>query len=458
MHSRDARPDRRGTGLSLLRWVALIGVVSTLGLASALVSFSAAPVTAIAGPSAPVLVADEWTTASFDVAAAPVVAAIAAQVPTIPDPPPIQVDEGEIREGMSLGKALESHGIPASTIYAVTRAMQPHFDFRRARAGHRYRVERTPEGELVAFDYETSATEGYRLRATLDGYDVERQEAKLVGHRSLIAGLVGTTLYRAIVDLGEDGALARDFANVFAWDIDFQRSVQPGDAFQIVYERLFRVDVDGNETYVRPGRILAARYTGKAGEHTAVYFESDPGRGGYFRPDGGSVEGEFLLAPLNGRITSDYSHARRHPILNITRPHEGIDYAAPHGTPVWSVADGEVIYRSGAGGFGRLVKVRHKNGYVSYYSHLSRYAKDLNVGDRVEQKQIIGYVGSSGLATGPHVCFRVQKNGQYVNPASLRLGDVRASIPERRLPEFHVQSARMLDALDGRRQLTAEAY
>jgi murein DD-endopeptidase MepM/ murein hydrolase activator NlpD len=439
----------------VLRWLLLVTFVSSVFLLGAFVSFSAAQVTAVAGPSAPLLVADEWTTASLDVAAAPA-AAVAVTLPALPEPPPLEVLEGEIEPGMALGRALEDHGIPASEINAITRAMKPHFDFRRARPGHRYRVERELDGTLVTFEYQTSSTEGYRLRVTDEGYEVQREEATLVPHRALIAGLVGTTLYQAIVDLGEQGQLARDFANVFAWDIDFQKSVQPGDAFQIVYERLFRVDLDGVEAYVRPGRILAARYTGAAGEHTAVYFEATEGRGGYFRPDGGSVEGEFLMAPLNGRITSNFTNARHHPILKITRPHSGIDYAAPQGTPVWSVADGKVIHVGGAGSFGRLVKVKHRNGYVSYYSHLSRYANELAVGDRVEQKQIIGYVGSSGLATGPHVCFRVKKDGHYVNPARLRAGDVRQSIPASQLPAFHIASARLLDELDGRRQLASD--
>ena len=126
------------------------------------------------------------------------------------------------------------------------------------------------------------------------------------------------------------------------------------------------------------------------------------------------------MAPLrHARITSSYSRARRHPILKVTRPHHGIDYAAAIGMPVWSVATGEVIYRGWAGGFGNLVKVKHNNGYVSYYAHLSRFEKGLRVGDRVTQKQVIGYVGSTGLATGPHVCFRVQRHGQYVNPLDI---------------------------------------
>jgi murein DD-endopeptidase MepM/ murein hydrolase activator NlpD len=153
-----------------------------------------------------------------------------------------------------------------------------------------------------------------------------------------------------------------------------------------------------------------------------VYFESEEGRGGYFRPDGSSVQRQFLMAPLRySRISSRFSAARRHPILKITRPHHGIDYVAKAGAPAWSVADGEVIYRGWAGGFGNLLKVRHVKGYVSYYAHLSRFATGLRVGDRVQQKQVIGYVGQTGLATGPHVCFRVAQNGRYVNPANLEI-------------------------------------
>jgi murein DD-endopeptidase MepM/ murein hydrolase activator NlpD len=208
---------------------------------------------------------------------------------------------------------------------------------------------------------------------------------------------------------------------MFAWDLDFARSVQPGDEFRVLYERTYLRDDDGSEAYYGPGRILAARYAGAGGSHSAVYYETAPGRGAYYRPDGSSVERRFLAAPLNySRVSSSFQHARLHPILKIRRPHYGIDYAAPSGTPVWSVAHGRVIYRGWANGYGRLVKIRHAEGYVSYYAHLSRYTAGLDVGDTVRQKQVIGYVGSSGLATGPHVCFRVQNaKGRFVNPAAL---------------------------------------
>ena len=171
---------------------------------------------------------------------------------------------------------------------------------------------------------------------------------------------------------------------------------------------------------MRPGQILAARYIGAAGDHTTVYYESDDGVPGYYRGDGSAMERQFLAAPLNySRISSNYSAARRHPILKLTRPHHGIDYAAPEGTPLWSVADGTVIYVGWGGGFGKLVKIRHNNGYVSYYGHLSSFTKGLHVGQQVEQKQTVGFVGHTGLATGPHVCFRVAKNGRYLNPRAV---------------------------------------
>jgi murein DD-endopeptidase MepM/ murein hydrolase activator NlpD len=207
---------------------------------------------------------------------------------------------------------------------------------------------------------------------------------------------------------------------------------------------------------VRPGRILAATYHGAAGDLTAFYFEAEEGRGGYYRADGRSVEGQFLQAPLRYRaITSRYTNARHHPILKITRPHHGIDYAAKRGTSVWSVADGEVIYRGRAGGFGNLIKVRHSNGYVSYYSHLQGFAKDVRVGQSVQQKQELGYVGSTGLATGPHVCFRVAKNGKYVNPARVP-GPLAEPVPREAIARFEVERKDLLNGLRGGPMVTTQ--
>jgi murein DD-endopeptidase MepM/ murein hydrolase activator NlpD len=335
-------------------------------------------------------------------------------------PEALRVVRGRMELGDTLARALGRAGVSRGVVHVIDRTLRPQFDFRLARPGHRFRLTLDPEGRLLDFRYLVSELESYVVRRDGDDFIAARENAVLRSQVTRIAGVVTTSLHAAIVQLGERGQLANDFSEIFAWDIDFTRTVQSGDEFRILYERLYRHDDVQGEIYVRPGRILAAHYMGSGVDLSALYFEPEEGRGGYYRPDGSSVEGQFLRAPLRySRITSRFSGARRHPILKVTRPHHGIDYAAPRGTPLWSVADGKVIYRGWAGGFGNLVKIRHANGYVSYYAHLSRFAQGLRVGRPVQQKQVIGYVGSTGLATGPHVCFRVTKDGRYVNPARI---------------------------------------
>jgi len=355
---------------------------------------------------------------------------------------------GVIARGESLSYALRQQGIPRETVHQITSELARHYDFHRAQPGHAYRLTQNGEGRVVEFRYNTSSMEGFTLVLEGDRYAVHRDELQLDPREVRIAGVVSTTLHEAVKALGESPQLASDFADIFAWDIDFTRSVRPGDEFRILYERLYFTDQQGKQSYLRPGRILAAQYNGAAGPHSAVYFESEPGRGGYYRADGSSVQRQFLQAPLRyARISSRYSAARHHPILRITRPHQGIDYAAPAGTPIWAVADGRVIYRGYAGGFGNLIKIRHSKGYVSYYGHLSRFGPGMKVGQRVRQKQVIGYVGSTGLSTGPHVCFRIAQDGRYFNPAKLHTpaGD---AVSAQRRPEFLLSRDSLLARLE----------
>ena len=330
------------------------------------------------------------------------------------------VTRGSLKPGQSLSEALRSQGIDAGLVHTIAAEFAGVFDFRRARPGHAYRLGQEAGGEMVDFRYSVTPEKSYYLYRADSGYQVREDHAVLRAEVTRVAGQIDSSLYGTIKTLGERSQLASEFADIFAWDIDFSRSVRSGDDFQILYERLYRTNADGEEVYVRPGRILAARYRGRSGEHAAVYFEGEKGRGSYYRPDGTSVERAFLVAPLKfSRISSSFSTARRHPILKVVRPHRGIDYAASQGTPLWSVGEGRVIFQGWAGGSGNLVKIKHRNGYVSYYAHLSRFEPGLEVGSQVEQKQVIGYVGATGLATGPHVCFRVQKNGRYVNPLDI---------------------------------------
>jgi murein DD-endopeptidase MepM/ murein hydrolase activator NlpD len=415
---------------AVLGWLVTLSVLDS----SSAADHSAAAVEAAPGPLAegPPQLA-EWTgvepalllaQASSDRAATPpdwFATEGDLMTPAVVEPAEMRTVEGVLGKGETLARSLAERGVGAGVVDQIARGLKGHFDFRRSQPGHSYRLVQDGDGEFVAFDYRTSEVVSYTLHRDHDGsFHVARDEAELRPRNVIVAGIVTSSLYGAITDLGAEAQLATDFADVFAYDVDFSRMVRPGDEFRILYEQLYRIDEDGEEHFVRPGRILAARYGGEAGEHTAVYFEAEEGRGGYYRPDGSSVEHQFLMSPLRfARITSRYSAARKHPILKITRPHHGIDYAAPSGTPVFAVSGGKVVHKSWTGGFGNLVKIRHPNGYVSYYAHLSRFASGLHTGQPVDQKQVIGYVGSTGLATGPHVCFRVAKDGHYVNPARI---------------------------------------
>jgi murein DD-endopeptidase MepM/ murein hydrolase activator NlpD len=383
-------------------------------LADSIAAIAADPIAAIAAIAAapvPIAEAEAETEAEAEREASP----------HIPETVSPRVTEGVLEPGGTLARSLIGQGVSVRVVNRIAREMIGHYDFRYSQPRHSYRLVQNAEGEIEFFRYRISPIVGYELSRDADGgYTVVRDEAELWPRQTMVAGIVTSSLYSAITDLGAEPQLAIDFADVFAYDVDFSRMIRTGDEFRILYEQLFRTSENGEKAFVRPGRILAARYAGAFGEHTAVYFEPEEGRGGYYRPDGSSVERQFLMAPVRYvRVTSRYTAARRHPILKITRPHHGIDYAAPIGTPVFAVGRGEVIYNGWAGGFGNLVKIRHGSGYVSYYGHLSRFVDGLRVGLPVGQKQVIGYVGSTGLSTGPHVCFRVAKDGMYVNPLQL---------------------------------------
>jgi murein DD-endopeptidase MepM/ murein hydrolase activator NlpD len=378
------------------------------------------------------------------------------------DPPaPSPIVEDRIEAGDTLLGALSRHGVAASTVAVIVRELKPHFDFRRARPGHRYRLERGADGGLLSFRYDVSAHERYELLQHEDGrFEARGAKRGMVRQQARLAGVVATTLHDAIDDLGERAELAQRFASIFAWEVDFARSTRPGDEFHLLYERNYvaREGGAGGLRYVGPGRILAARYTSGGRTHEAIYYETAPGVGSYYRPDGASVQETFLAAPVKySRITSSFTQARFHPILRRTRPHPGIDYAAPVGTPVWAVASGRVTHVGWMGGYGRLVKIRHSDGYESYYAHLSSFAEGLRVGQKVDQKQVIGRVGSSGLSTGPHVCFRITRHGQFVDPASTRIPTGNRIVGRQRQDFETVRDARLAQLGPARLVATDEA-
>jgi murein DD-endopeptidase MepM/ murein hydrolase activator NlpD len=446
---RSGKKQRPTRAIGAASWgslalAAVCGALATIQLGSQPGSLTSASLVPVA------FEAETATAEQVPAAPEPTVPVAFTPIPEPLAPAPVEVrvfTEGELRRGETLARALDRQDVGPELVHEIATAMRPVFDFRYARAGDRYRLARDEHGRVVEFDYERSEFERYALRRERDALLAERYEPEVHVERARLAGVVTSSLYDAIQALGESGDLSHDFAEIFAWDVDFSRSVHPGDEFHILYERRYLRSDEGHERYVGPGRILAARYSNASAEHAAVYYEQGKGRAGYYRPDGSAVERQFLQAPLTyRRISSTYSTGRLHPILGRRRPHLGIDYAAATGTPVWAVGDGRVMFRGWLGGLGKTVKIRHSNGFESWYGHLSRYP-NLALGQKVRQKQVIGYVGSTGLSTGPHLHFVLKKSGRHVNPSTLRVAQA-DPIPHSQMKEFAAVRDELLHALD----------
>lgn len=346
-----------------------------------------------------------------------------------------EVVAGEIGRGESLYLALVREGIPRDKIVLLEKTLKPVFDVRKSQIGDRYEMERDLEGKFKNFKY-------YTTISPIDFYLVEEDESgKLVAKKerlpvekkiARVEGKIEASLYEAMIKAGQKPSLTMDLADIFDWEIDFLTEPRPGDRFRLVWEEYWQ-----DERKLADGRILACQYINRHKTHTAIYFEDPEGNKGYFTEEGKSLRKQFLRSPLSyRRISSYFSYRRFHPILKVYRRHLGIDYAAPSGTPVRSIGDGGVVHCGWERGFGRFIKIKHKRGYYTTYGHLRRYAKGIRTGARVYQGQVIGYVGSSGLSTGPHLDFRMIKDGRYINFLRLKLPPVK-SIKKEYLKEFN---------------------
>ncbi|MEK6544806.1 MAG: peptidoglycan DD-metalloendopeptidase family protein [Elusimicrobiota bacterium] len=352
---------------------------------------------------------DRWVTMVAGCASVLVVVGVLLHYPRPGDSvrePQVVVTSGMLKKNSFLYDELRAEGLAPVLADEVTRAMRPIFDPRRVRPGDRYEIWRSSAGMFVEFRYWMSpvkymvvtGAEG-AMKAT--GYKVELQD-QVVGGRVEIT----SSLWESMAGLGLDSELIYRLSDIFAWQIDFLTEPRKGDVLKLVWRR------HSNATVVEEGDILIAQYIGKeTGDKTAIYFNGD-----YYDEKGRSLKREFLRAPLNfRRISSSFARKRFNPVLRVWRPHHGTDYAAAHGTAVVAVGAGRVTYVGRKGGYGNYVGVAHNSAYMSAYAHLSRYAKGIKPGTRVEQGQVVGYVGSTGISTGPHLHFEFNKYGRPVN-------------------------------------------
>jgi murein DD-endopeptidase MepM/ murein hydrolase activator NlpD len=320
--------------------------------------------------------------------------------------PLYKVIGGSVEKGGTFFKSLIEKNIPLRWIDLVVSKLTPHINFRKIKGGT-FSLTTDENDELVEFIYEASPTEVYEIKKDPQGYAVQKKEIELQTYLVKVRGEISSSLFEAMDTIEEQDSLTITFAEILAWEIDFYKDVREGDRFKVVVEKVYK-----GKDFIRYGPIHAVEYQRGEKVIMGISFQGD-----FYNERGISLKKAFLKAPLRfNRISSRFSQARKHPILGGVRPHLGIDYAAPSGTPIWAVADGKVISCGWNDGFGKQITLRHRNGYSTSYGHLSGFAKGIRTGASVRQKQVIGYVGSTGLSTGPHLDYRLVKDKRFKNP------------------------------------------
>jgi murein DD-endopeptidase MepM/ murein hydrolase activator NlpD len=364
--------------------------------------------------------------------------------PAVAESSPIRVETVELERGDTLVRALARGGIDAATANEIARRLRKSgADLRRLRPGDTLTIT-WREARPIAIMWEASAWLAFAAEATEHGWEVRRASVTPDVRVEPVRGEVLSSLFQAVDDVRESPQLVLGLVEIFSSDFDFTADTKPGDRFRLLVEKRYAGD-----RFVEYGRILIAQYVAPARTLTGIGWErAGRERYAYYDPAGRSLRKSFLKSPLEfTRITSGFTYARPHPILGGVRPHLAIDYAAPAGTPVRAVADATVLSAGWDGGNGVSVMLQHRSGYQTMYNHLSRLATGIRRGTRVGQRQVIGYVGMTGLATGPHLDFRVARNGVWVNPLSEKFlpGEPIATADH---AEFHAHARALIAQLE----------
>ncbi len=336
--------------------------------------------------------------------------------------PVFRPDEGpmemRIGRGMTFYESLSARGVAHEDIMTLVAACKSFRNLRSVRAGELFRIHITSDGGLRSLGFDLDQESHVTWTREGDNYVREDGTYPVVHRLKGVSGTIENSLYVSLQKIGAPLTLAPKMNDILGWDIDFNRDLRKGDTFRIVYDEIWKED-----KLIRTGSIEALEIVNRGKVKQAFRFTAEGGRPGYFDSDGNNMQKQLMRAPLEySRVSSKFSHNRLHPVLKRWMPHLGVDYAAPLGTPVRAGGDGVVVVATSKKGNGRYIQIRHTNReYETYYLHLSRYAKGIKSGKRVAQGQIIGYVGATGYATGPHLDYRVKRNGTFVNPRKLKL-------------------------------------
>jgi murein DD-endopeptidase MepM/ murein hydrolase activator NlpD len=371
--------------------------------------------------------------------------------PESPQPPPVpeirkEIIRGTIAQGDTMSALLGEY-FSAAEIHELNKQCNPVFALSKLSAGQSYRLCLSDDS-FERFEYDIDHDEQLIISREAEEFSVQKVPIPYTTELARVRGTIDSSLFEAVTSTGESDVLAMNLADIFAWDIDFILDIRQGDSFQVLVEKRYR---EGQPAGY--GRILAAEFTNQGTTFQAFLYQDGDRRPDYYDADGQSVRKAFLKAPLSfSRISSGFTMRRFHPITKTWKSHPAIDYAAPRGTPIKSVGDGVIIKKGYTRGNGNYVKIRHNSSYETLYLHMRGFAKKIAKGKRVAQGQTIGYVGSTGLATGPHLCFRMYKNGAPVNPQRVKAPAAQPVGKDNR-EDFNSKMASLLSQLTDRTQL-----
>ncbi len=370
-------------------------------------------------------------------------AALAEKPAPEPQGPPTHRVSHQIVGGDTLSSIFSKFGLSASLLHRIVHSSKAAGAITDIRPGETLHIELDEANNFVGLTLEHSKINSLRIAATEDGFTTSNDTKAVERRTAHIQGSIDNSLYLSAKQAGLPEALIMELANIFGWDIDFALEIRTGDSFSVIYQEEY---LEGEK--LQNGPILAAEFINQGRSYRALRYEDASDNADYYTPEGKSMRKAFLRAPVDfRRISSRFARERWHPVLGKKRPHKGVDYAAKTGTPIKAAGDGKIIHRGTKGGYGRAVIIQHGQRYTTLYGHLSRYNKRAKQGAKVKQGQVIGYVGSSGLATGPHLHYEFRVNGVHRNPLTVKL-PAAEPIAEKYRDDFLLKTQLLIAQLD----------
>ena len=379
---------------------------------------------------------------------------VVSDVPLVLAPEPdYQTLRLEIKSGDTMDQLFRKHQLDLGNLSSIASLEEAKAQLRRIRPGDVFEITHD-EGQLISMYSVLDLTRALQVERADAGFVATIVERPIEKRKRMAFGVIETSLYESGAEAGLSDKLIMNLAGIFAWDVDFVLDIRNGDNYYLQWEEIWQ---DGE--FVTDGEIIAAEFNNNGRTNRAVRFVDETGRSDYFTPDGHSVRKAFLRSPVDFRVSSSFNPNRRHPVLKTVRPHRGVDYAAPHGTPIKASGDGKVIFRGKKSGYGNVVILQHGGNITTLYAHMSRFASKARNGSRVRQGQTIGYVGATGLVTGAHLHYEYRLNGVHRNPRTVELPQA-DPIADKYRQEFMAESAPILEELDNfkRTQLASISF